>query len=930
MAIWNIVAGLGINLGASLLGSLFGGGVQTVSQMSERGFVETIAEPTSQYGQHIPRVFGNARVTGNMVWALLPPQERVDQWDTEQRSGNTRTITTNREAYYYGKAVWVLSEQIDGEITRIWMNELMAWERGSVEVRLGPKYFTDPNLPLNSGNVISNGLQIQRFSGLNTGNFLNDRPYGWRRRAVVEAQELWLGYFGNSYPALSVEISTEVAPRLDTILSALLTDWGFDAGEIDVTELSDIPVRGYKTTNSDSLEGHLQQLQQCFFFDYFESQGKLKFIKMKRQGAVSNLPQWAMAAHEAGGTIPDNIEVEITPEYELPSQIELTFNSITDVWYEQKTIKSAPIRTDYENLLSIKVEVTLTDSEALAIANKLLHVAWSHRKKYKFSLPPQYYYLEPGDVVEFTLGSQLAQAQITRTDHGANGLIKIEARSYDGSAFDGVWTVSAPVYYDTSATQGTPIPFPTSVEQFESVTNADGTVTYTEGVDYEYDAENGTITPIIGGGIANGSDIVINYTGDAPPYDPVGIGSPVPTTVTLEELESAGVAAFISAGNGWTSASLYLSRDGGTTYYPFTSTQVLSTSDGGGGFLTSGYYGKINLLPSDVGETLYVKAVSVGQTIDDAVADSLLITGLGLPGAITSFSPSQGDVDDIITISGYGFTGATSASINGANITGLTVVNDSTITGTIALGTTTGKIVVTVPSGTITSESDFRVVNLGFGQIGSLRYTRILGDVTIPAVGNTVIVEVEKPDIFGPNVPVMMLEIPPVAYGTGYAQLTCLSVSGNELTLQRDTKGLVTQTFFPASTSTNDTIISAIIEPTTGVYGGVPDPGSITVTIPFGGFIESPKDKTYPLFQPTESYVIQSLRIKTVSGTCTAAIQIGGVSVTGLSAVAVTSTPQLVNATALNTVAIGDRATMVISANSSAVDLEFTMMLEAV
>lgn len=98
-------------------------------------------------------------------------------------------------------------------------------------------------------------------------------------------------------------------------------------------------------------------------------------------------------------------------------------------------------------------------------------------------------------------------------------------------------------------------------------------------------------------------------------------------------------------------------------------------------------------------------------------------------------------------------------------------------------------------------------------------------------------------------------------------------------------------------------------------------------SIPFGGFIESPQDKTYPLFQPDQDYIIQSFRVKTLSGTCTVAIQINGVAVTGLSAVAVTPTAQFINVTALNTIANGSRVTLVVTDNSGAEDLEFTLQL---
>lgn len=74
------------------------------------------------------------------------------------------------------------------------------------------------------------------------------------------------------------------------------------------------------------------------------------------------------------------------------------------------------------------------------------------------------------------------------------------------------------------------------------------------------------------------------------------------------------------------------------------------------------------------------------------------------------------------------------------------------------------------------------------------------------------------------------------------------------------------------------------------------------------------------------AFTINSLKnLKTTSGTITASIQIDGVSVTGLDALSVTSTPQSPNASALNSVGIGDRVTLVLASNASAVDVEFTM-----
>lgn len=98
--------------------------------------------------------------------------------------------------------------------------------------------------------------------------------------------------------------------------------------------------------------------------------------------------------------------------------------------------------------------------------------------------------------------------------------------------------------------------------------------------------------------------------------------------------------------------------------------------------------------------------------------------------------------------------------------------------------------------------------------------------------------------------------------------------------------------------------------------------------VPFGGFIEKIEDKTYPLFKPDRSYLIKSLRVKSDSGTCTWAVQIDGVDVTGLGSINVSSTEQLVLATAANTISANNRVTIVSTANNAALNIEFTLMLE--
>ena len=87
---------------------------------------------------------------------------------------------------------------------------------------------------------------------------------------------------------------------------------------------------------------------------------------------------------------------------------------------------------------------------------------------------------------------------------------------------------------------------------------------------------------------------------------------------------------------------------------------------------------------------------------------------------ISTFSPLQGDIGAAISIYGEGFTGATSAAINGTDLTSFTVVNDTTITGVVAALTSTGKVSVTNSAGTTQSIGDFVIFipSINWGDIG--------------------------------------------------------------------------------------------------------------------------------------------------------------------------------------------------------------------
>ena len=78
------------------------------------------------------------------------------------------------------------------------------------------------------------------------------------------------------------------------------------------------------------------------------------------------------------------------------------------------------------------------------------------------------------------------------------------------------------------------------------------------------------------------------------------------------------------------------------------------------------------------------------------------------PPSITSFTPTSGPVGTTVTLTGTGFSGATTVSFNGTPAS-FTATSDTSISTPVPSGAATGPITVTTPAGTATSSRSFRV-----------------------------------------------------------------------------------------------------------------------------------------------------------------------------------------------------------------------------
>lgn len=101
--------------------------------------------------------------------------------------------------------------------------------------------------------------------------------------------------------------------------------------------------------------------------------------------------------------------------------------------------------------------------------------------------------------------------------------------------------------------------------------------------------------------------------------------------------------------------------------------------------------------------------IAVTDSEGTATSTTSFTVTTGAGPCISSFTPTSGNVGTVVTITGGGFTGATSVTFGGVAATTFTVNSPTQITATVPTNAVTGPIAVTTSSGTATSTTNFTV-----------------------------------------------------------------------------------------------------------------------------------------------------------------------------------------------------------------------------
>lgn len=568
------MAQLAINLAVEVaVGALIG--LLTPSQKVSSPRLNDLSAPKSNYGVQIPKVWGSFRLTGNLIWAN-PIREVVKKKKKRRGKGFGSKVETTTYSYYGDFAMLLCTGPIVG-IKRIWLNSKLVYNVSSD---------ADGATLANSKKLKNDYLRIYTGSANQPPDPLIQASMGientpaYRHRAYLVFHDLPLADYGNRFPSVAVEVCTigsidangrtiDTPADLSSIIRDICITSGLSETEIEALEINQ-PLTGFFINSSISAREALSQLQQTYFFDCVESGGKLKFINSKRPQSTLELNPKQLAASEYGQSRGSNFTQTRIQDLELPTEVSVTYfdpslNYAEGMQYSRKST------SDKRNAQVLNLPIVLTPTEALTIADRLLYLSWTRRSSYKFSLSLRYSLLEPGDTIAVPFHGTGEIVQISKINIGANLLLEIEASAYESSVYSHSSIVEAASTQTINPNNNT---YQLSQRNLTAITQVkNGSTTYTPGVDYTFDLVNGTVTPVDGGSILPGAALTISYTQDevSPPFSQVIAAGD--TTLRVLDVPliadsdvDSGLYLAADGGENWHDCTVYVSRNGGSSY----------------------------------------------------------------------------------------------------------------------------------------------------------------------------------------------------------------------------------------------------------------------------------------------------------------------------------------------------------------------------
>lgn len=203
---------------------------------------------------------------------------------------------------------------------------------------------------------------------------------------------------------------------VSSIVNELLLRAGLEQNDFDTSEGTDL-VNGYVLPNPMDTRSAIATLISAYKFDLVESDSKL--ILKKRGSLIVD----AIIPEE---DVVDFLEINRIQTVELSRAINILYSN-KDNNYDIGSQSALRPDSDSESTKSYQYPLALSDDEAKQLAEMYLYSEWNERLEFMFSLPSEYIYLNPSDILNIENEGKVFNVRITKIDYVTNRQINVKA-----------------------------------------------------------------------------------------------------------------------------------------------------------------------------------------------------------------------------------------------------------------------------------------------------------------------------------------------------------------------------------------------------------------------------------------------------------------------------------------------------------------------
>lgn len=226
-----------------------------------------------------------------------------------------------------------------------------------------------------------------------------------------------------------------MAATLESILEDIFDQVGLEPEDFDVTAGSTTMVSGFTINARMVAREAIDPLLRAFAFTLVEVDGLLTLVSLDTavQGDIdeADLGAFQWPGIQSDKAVP-KVAGRLLDDVDKPIHLDLNYVSAAHDYEQASQSAERFTKTDLQEPMTVNLPIVLTEEEGDQIAHRLLYEQWLHGEQFNFTLPPRWLSLAPADLWRIPVEGSDVTIRITRMDMALPlGPLEIEAVLYN-------------------------------------------------------------------------------------------------------------------------------------------------------------------------------------------------------------------------------------------------------------------------------------------------------------------------------------------------------------------------------------------------------------------------------------------------------------------------------------------------------------------